>query len=391
MLITTQLAEHHPLSNVQWGFSAGKGTVTALLATTHQWFEMLEDGHEICAIFFDFRKAFDSVPHRPLLQKLQTLGLDTNIILWVENYLTLRHQNVVVNGSSSDAEAVLSGVPQGSVLGPLLFLIYVNDLASLPVSPGSQLTLYADDLLLFRPISDPSDYSTIQRDMSQIENWSLENSLDFNTSKCKYMVISRKRNPTIPAFPLLLNDTPVERVECFKYLGLLLSSDLSWTMHTDSVCKKAKKILGLLYRRYYSYVDGDALRQMYISLVRPHLEYGCVIWDPHTISGTKSLESVQYFACKMATKCWDSSYEHLLELMDLPTLEQRRVHLKLGLMYKIIYNLCYFPPGIFSFKNYSHYTTRNSSAMHPLSLEQHFAHTNAFYYSFVPHSISLWN
>ena len=146
---------------------------------------MLDDGYDVCAVFFDFQKAFDSVPHRPLLSKLMNLGLDASIVHWVENYLTSTHQTVAVNGSSSDCAAVLSGVPQGSVLGPLLFLIYVNDLASLSISPGSQITLYADDLLLYRPISTSSDYSTIQRDMSFIEAWSASNCLNFNISKYK--------------------------------------------------------------------------------------------------------------------------------------------------------------------------------------------------------------
>ena len=108
------------------------------------------------------------------------------------NYLTSRHQNVVVNGAISVSTPVLSGVPQGSVLGPLLFLIYVNDLASLPISDRSQLVLYADDLLLFRPISHPSDYCHLRDDIAAIEAWTWNNSLRFNTSKCKYMTISRK-------------------------------------------------------------------------------------------------------------------------------------------------------------------------------------------------------
>ena len=118
--------------------------------------------------------------------------------------------------------------------------------------------------------------------MATIEAWSLRNSLTFNAAKCKYMVISRRKIPMAPPSPLLLNDTPVERVECFRYLGLLLASDLPWSQHIDSICSKAKKILGLLYRRYCNYEDSDVLKQLYISLVRPHLEYGGVIWD-HTL------------------------------------------------------------------------------------------------------------
>jgi len=190
MLITDHLTEHHMLSDNQWGFSAGKGTITALLTTTHEWFGMLENGLAMCAIFFDYQNGFDSVPHRPLLTKLSRLGLDVNILRWIRNYLTCRHQKVVVNGSSSECTPVLSGVPQGSILGPLLFLIYVNDLASLTVSERSQLVLYADDLVLYKPISTSHDYCDVQNDMATIEAWSLRNSLTFNAAQCKYMVIS---------------------------------------------------------------------------------------------------------------------------------------------------------------------------------------------------------
>ena len=148
----------------------------------------------------------------------------------------------------SDSVDVLPGVPQGSVLGPLLFIIYVNDLASLSLSGTSKVILYADDLALHRPITSANDYYVLQEDITAIENWTAANNLQFNISKCKYMMISRRRTPEIQVPPLTLNGVPLERVETFKYLGLLLSSDLSWSNHIDSVCSRAKRILGLLYR-----------------------------------------------------------------------------------------------------------------------------------------------
>ena len=138
------------------------------------------------------------MPHRPLLDKLKQLSINDNIIQWVSSYLTNRQQSVVLNGVTSDSANVLSGVPQGSVLGPLLFVIYVNDLASMQLSEGSEIILYADDLLLFRPISTTADYNILQKDISALEHWTANNSLKFNTSKCNYMVISRKKNPIVP-------------------------------------------------------------------------------------------------------------------------------------------------------------------------------------------------
>ena len=131
------------------------------------------------------------------------------------------------------------------MIGPLLFLIYIDGVTSVPLSVGSQLTVYADGILLYRPISCQRDFAALQDDINKLDTWVNTNSLQFNTSKCKYMVVSRKRSSITPA-SLILQGHYLECVECFKYLGLLLSTDLSWTAHVETVCSKAKKLLGLL-------------------------------------------------------------------------------------------------------------------------------------------------
>ena len=155
------------------------------------------------------------------------------------------------------------------------------------------------------------------------------------------MMLSRKRFPTTPLHPLMLNGLHLNEVE---YLGVLLSSDLSWTPHITSVCSKAKQILGLMYRRFYNHTEGDTLKPLYLSLIRPHLEYACSVWDPHTMKDKVLLEDVQKFAFWMATKQWDSGYQELLNIMN--------VHLLLtadsSLSSTRLFMVCTTSPQIFS-------------------------------------------
>ena len=133
----------------------------------------MEKGNEVAAAFFDLTKAFDSVPYRHVINKLETIGLDKRLIKWITNYLTNRCQSVVLNGQTSESLPVIPGVPQGSVLGPLLFLLCINDINNLTLSPGSKLVLYADDILLYRPIVSENDYTLLQQDVDALGVWSL--------------------------------------------------------------------------------------------------------------------------------------------------------------------------------------------------------------------------
>ena len=381
-------------------------------------------------MFFDYRKSFDSVPHLPLLKKLENLGFNDHILHWISGYLTSRSQTVVVNGESSllapvisgvpqgsvlcllllfleyhralfsacscyfwsttglcsQPAPVISGVPQGSVLGPLLFLIYINDLTEINLRDGAKITLYADYVLLFRVINSPEDFDRLQIDIDAVGNWSSINFLTLNRDKCKYMIVSRRKTVSTPSSPLLLEGYFLEQVEMFKYVGVLQSHDLSWGEHIQAICSKARKILGLLYRRFYNNAPSSTLLQLYISLVRPHLDYASAIWSPYLTKDKIELENIQKFACRMATGLWDTSYQDLLELVDLPTLECRRLETRLCLLYNIIYKLYCFNQSTFTLS-----TSLSHHAPHNLVLNRPFARTNSYFYSFVPQSIFYWN
>ena len=156
-LMVLHLEEHCPLCDSQWGFRQGCSTVTALISNDNKWLESLESGKEICPVFLDYKKAFDCVPHCPLLSELKRCGLHDGLLLWLMNYLSQRKQQVVVDGAMSAKTLVVSRVPQGSVLGPLLFLIYIDEVTKLELSPQTELVLYADDFLIYKPITELDD------------------------------------------------------------------------------------------------------------------------------------------------------------------------------------------------------------------------------------------
>ena len=170
-LIADHCLDHELLSADQWGFRPGRSTVSALVCAVDDWLSELEGNGSVCCAFIDLQKAFDSVPHRALLDKLSSLGFDNFLLKWLCDYLTGRTQQVVVNGSTSFSLPVTSGVPQGSVLGPLLFLIYIDDVTKVELNSGSKLILYADDILLYRPIKHEQDFQLLQSDILSIEQW----------------------------------------------------------------------------------------------------------------------------------------------------------------------------------------------------------------------------
>ena len=186
-------------------------------------------------------------------------------------------------------------------------------------------------------------------------------------------------------FTFYLNGVPLERVEIFKYLGVLLKSNLSWSDHIAMVCSKARKLLGLLYRQFYNHATPSTIKQLYLSLIRPHLEYAAPLWDPHLQKDVDALEGVQKFAMKLITRKWDQGYAQLMQIVDLPSLQDRRLHLKLQHMFRIIHGLCDFPSIFHESTSYCERRARSHL------LHQPFARTNAFFYSFVPSGAAAWN
>ena len=205
-----------------------------------QWLDTYPQ-HEgtIDVIFLDFQKAFDRVPHQRLNIKLQYYGITGDSLNWIMSLLTNRKQAVIVNGSRSSWMPVSSGVPQGSVIGPALFLLYINDINT---NIQSKMRLFADDSVIYRQILSEEDHATLQQDLNILADWSTKWLMGFNIKKCAILTITRKRNPSMYQYTLLNEAIP--RTECYKYLGINISKDLRWNTHCQSILLKANKTLG---------------------------------------------------------------------------------------------------------------------------------------------------
>ena len=251
------------------------------------------------------------------------------------------------HGSESEVVHAISGVPQGSVLGPLLFLVYINDLCHISLSHGSHTVLYADDLVLYKVIGSNScsAYGSMQEDIDRIAEWTNVNLLNFNRSKCKAMLISRRQHQHQPHLFYLQGDN-IEQVCSYKYLGVMVTSNLKWDEHIDKVSLKTKRLLGHLYRVFYRNVQPQYLLNLYISLVRPHLEYACQVWDPYIATEEYLPTRGHTKVCTFCTGQWNTRYGDLLENYHLPRLSNRREYLRLATLFQIHTHHFHFPPGI---------------------------------------------
>ena len=270
-------------------------------------------------IYLDFAKAFDTVPHRRLLAKLKSYGVDGNILDWIEAFLTGRTQVVKVSGESSFPAPVLSEIPQGSVLGPLLFVLYINDL---PENIISNVFLFADDTKMFRKIISENDSIIVQNDIETLEQWTNDWLLKFNIKKCHVLTIGKHENIQ-HTHRYKLENNELEHVAEEKDLGVTFDSELTFEDHISMKVNKANAILGLI-RRSFSFLDAKLFKKLYTTFVRPHVEYAQSVWAPHLKKYIEMLEKVQMRATKMIDGFGCMDYAERLKKLDLPTLVYRR-------------------------------------------------------------------
>ena len=387
--VMNHLDRHNILTDTQHGFRPKRSPESQLIVTYHDIARHLDrqDTKQVDAILLDFAKAFDKVPHRRLKLKLRYYGLTGQTLHWITAFLTNRTQRVLLDGACSDYAPVSSGVPQGTVLGPLLFLLFINDLPEALLTPDTHARLFADDSLIFRPIKTLDDCRLLQIDLDALERWENTWQMKFRPDKCKIMSFTRSRSPFTHNYTL--HNHTLDRVHTHKYLGLHLTSDLRHNTHINNITNTANRSLGFLRRNLHN-CNSDIKHLAYKSLVLPTLEYCAAVWDPHTDTNIDKLEQINTRAARFIANNYTITpgiTTHIKQHLNMQPLKDRRQAHRLNIMYKITNNHIDIPKHEYLTPSNIRYT-RNSHTQ-----KYHTISTTRDYYkhSFFPQTILDWN
>ena len=335
-----------------------------------------EDKIDFDILYLDFAKAFDTVPHQRLINKLEAYGVEGTILKWISSFLSNRTQRVRVNNSYSNSTPVHSGIPQGSVLGPVLFTIYINDL---PDVVESICKIFADDTKLYGPTQNSS---IIQNDLKSLMKWSRLWLLGFNVPKCSVLHMG-KNNPENKYY--MDPGCELATTSAEKDIGVTFTKELNFNVHISNVVKKGNQMAGLI-RRTFTYMDCDMFTKLFKSIVRPHLEYANVVWHPLQKGHQELLEGVQRRATKMVDSIRDLDYADRLKYLKLPSIKYRQLRGDLIQTYKIVNELDNIDKNDF-FRSSLSTNTRN--AYHKLQKEHAKSGVRA---NFLPNRVkNMWN
>jgi hypothetical protein len=319
----------------QHGFRKGLSCTTQLLTTYQTLVHEIDQGGCVQAVVLDFAKAFDRVSHDLLLNKLVSYEFSDNLINWILDFLSERKQRVALQGVFSSYRSVTSGVPQGSVLGPALFLLFINDISD---TLTSTIRLYADDALMHSPLTDNNSVIQFQNDLDKLDIWASQWKMSFNTAKCSVVFFGKNRSLCLADLRYTLNGTVLNQVTSFKYLGVQISSDLTWNEHISIMHSKASGTLGLLRRTLYN-APAKIKAVAYKTLCRPKLEFAAEVWDPYYNIHINLLESLQNkaarFILNLRGRC---SISEAKDSLGLENLEDRRKALRIKMLHKILVN-----------------------------------------------------
>ena len=383
------LDEHDLLNPNQSGFRPNDSCIYQLMEITHNIFSSFDCNPtlETRAVFLDISKAFDKVWHKGLMYKLESIGISGSLLNLMESFLNERYQRVLLNGQSSEWASIKAGVPQGSILGPLLFLIYINDLSA---GLSSNVKLFADDTSIFSTVYDINNTtSSLNSDLKKVSEWAYKWKMSFNPDPAKQaqeVIFSRKLSK--PCHPIIeFNSLPVQNASSQKHLGLILDEKLNFDSHLKEKCNKFNKGVGIIKKLQHT-LPRQALLTIYKSFVRPHLDYGDIIYDqPNNESFNQKLESYQYNAALAITGAIrGTSQTKIYKELGLESLKFRRYFRRLCTFFKI--QKSGLPSYLFNLIPHSNhnYVTRQID-----KVETFYCRTDVFKNSFFPSVINEWN
>ena len=369
---------HHILSDFQHGFRKNRSCEPQLILTINDLAKALDNSQQIDGILLDFSKVFDKVPHRRLAAKLHHYGVRGKTLSWIQSFLAGRTQQVTLEGQTSSTSPVTSRVPQGTVLGPLLFLVYINDL---PSRVKATPRLFADDCFLYRVINSPEDSQALQEDLDALQQWEKDLLMSFNPDKCEVIRITKKRKPIDANYTI--HGKELGHTKNAKYLEVLISDTLSWNAHVDTVTEKANNTTAFL-RRNLSNCPQHIKDTCYKTFVWPQLEYAATIWDPHTGINIAKLEGAARFVRNDYN--YTSSVTEMMRALEWESLQQRRHQAKSVMMYSIVNSLVDIPS-----REYLHPQGTVVTRDHQCRFMVPYSRTDTFRMAFFPSAIRLWN
>jgi hypothetical protein len=328
--IVKHLEANDLISASQSGFRSGRSTLSQLLLSHFKLVDSVNSRSCIDGIFTDLSKAFDSISHSKLLMKLYAYGINPCVCKWIENFLCNRRQRVIINNSVSCWLVCTSGVPQGSVLGPILFLVYINDLPD--VVKNSDIFLYADDAKIFKCIHCMLDCINLQSDIDAIVTWCVAWQLTLNVSKCQFIRFGLVDRPMLD---YTMSGALLKQVVTTNDLGVMFDSKLSFSMHCNNVANKGYMRANMLLKCFHTR-DHDMQIKLFNVFVRPILEYNSPIWSPHLTKDINVIEKVQKFFTKNLRGLKNLPYSHRLATLKQPTLQSRRLRADLIYLFKIL-------------------------------------------------------
>nr|VZI41040.1 unnamed protein product [Spirometra erinaceieuropaei] len=375
------LEQHNLLSDAQHGFRSGRSCVTNLLNCLERWTRSVDEGSALHVVYIDFKKAFDSVPHQRLLHKLSRTGVRGKLLKWIQSFQLDRCQTVHVGGQKSTEVAVESGVPQGSVIGLTLFIIYVNDCVS---ELDCGVAMFADDIKLWSVIRTADDEEHLQANLNRLQQWSKAWLLPFNEKKCNILRVGRARSPNHMAY--CLNGIPLQEVDSQKDLGVWITTSLKTSLHCTKIAKSAMSVLYLV-KRAFSAFDEDCFAKVFRTFVRPQLEFAIQAWRPWTAKDLSILERVQRRATKLVAGQGSLPYATRLANLDLFPLSYRQLRGDLIQVFRIIRGQdCSLVPGDF----FELATTTNLRG-HPFKLRVTDARLDTRKFFFSNRVVEAWN